>query len=261
MGRTYPDTTAGRPATPSAALVPEVDVVGPWNVNAPYRLEELSASTDRSYQALTDLIIKRVSAFAVAHHIPRLEILDVGCGIGFLSRSLATAGHQVDGIDPSEASIKLAADQSNDVTFHVSTLEEFPRGRRFDVLVANMTLHCVAKLPAFMEGAAAFLKPTGIFIATIPNPESYLQRRGDVRLDAVDLAQEHRLEIPFRIHDRPSHPAAVYFFHRPLRTYAAAARGAGLMVDWYETPAQIGVGKPQDVAVLVLRRHSTATQL
>jgi len=250
MSSTFRDHVSLEQPSPPTRL----DLLRRWDANAQRRWVELSTSSDRSYLELTEIILDRVSAYERSCAVLRPRILDVGCGVGFLSQALAMAGYQVEGIDPSKASIALASGHSSDVLFSKATLEAFPRKRTFDVLVANMTLHCVANLPAFMRAAAELLEPAGLFVATIPNPISYLRRRRDLQLDSLDLAREHVLQIPFKIHNQDPHPALVYYFHRPLSAYTVAAEKAGLTIDDYVTPQHVGIGKP-DFAMLELRHQ------
>jgi hypothetical protein len=140
--------------------------------------------------------------------------------------------------------------------FHDLSLDGFAslfRGRRFDITLANMTLHCVSHLAGFMATAADLTSPGGIFIATIPNPDSYLQSRDDVDLTGTDLTRVQTLEITFRIHGHAPHPARVRYFHRPLSNYESSAVAAGLTIVHYEVPEQVGRGKPRDISVFTAR--------
>jgi 2-polyprenyl-3-methyl-5-hydroxy-6-metoxy-1,4-benzoquinol methylase len=240
-----------------------------WDVNAPYRYAELVSRNDAAYQRLTELILRLVGERVTELGRASLSVLDIGCGLGFLSRSLADLGHSVVGVDPSEASVKMArgARRSSDagsLSFYEVSLDDYAAMEtgesRFDVLIANMTLHCIAELPAFLATAATLLAPDGVLIATIPNPGSYLQRREDVNLDGCDLTQARRFEIPFRIHGNTPHPAEVFFFHRPLKDYASSISAAGLKISHYEVPPQVGPGKPRDISVFIIRHaaHSTS---
>jgi 2-polyprenyl-3-methyl-5-hydroxy-6-metoxy-1,4-benzoquinol methylase len=53
-----------------------------------------------------------------------LYLLDAGCGKGYFSRELAKFGHQVDGIDRSEAAITLCQELGGGPRYHQSGLAE-----------------------------------------------------------------------------------------------------------------------------------------
>jgi len=235
--------------------------VARWATNAPSRLEELASQDDSAYRSLTNLIASRIPKSAGT---PQLDILDVGCGLGFLSQTLASLGHNVTAIDPCAKSIEIARSSANSgrtPNFMQLGLGEFVTAyplKRFDVVVTNMTLHCVDKIPSFMANVAETLRSHAICIVTIPNPSTYLQSRADLDLKAINLAIPQVLEIPFRIHGRDPHPAPVFYFHRPLRFYDKACAANGLQIDEYTVPRQVGAGRPEDIALLVLKPTTQA---
>jgi 2-polyprenyl-3-methyl-5-hydroxy-6-metoxy-1,4-benzoquinol methylase len=65
----------------------------------------------------------------------RFRILDAGCGKGWLAQQLYEQGHSVDGVDFSEAAIKICRKHRRG-TFHVSPLESFTSRYLFDAVIA-----------------------------------------------------------------------------------------------------------------------------
>ena len=102
-----------------------------------------------------------------------LRVLDVGCGGGILSESMARLGARVTGIDVVEKNIRIArlhAIQAGlDVDYRVETAAEHHRnGERYDVVLNMEVVEHVADLSAFMESACALTAPGGVmFVATI----------------------------------------------------------------------------------------------
>ena len=86
---------------------------------------------------------------------PPARVLDVGCGAGELTTSLAVAGWDVLGIDP-------AAPQGD--RFRRITLEEVESDERFDAVVASHSLHHVRDLEAAVEKIASLLRPDGVVV-------------------------------------------------------------------------------------------------
>lgn len=109
-------------------------------------------------------------------------ILDVGCGGGILTESLARAGANVTGIDYSEDAIevaKLHAQEENlSLDYKVTTAEEyahnFPAG--FDIVVCMELLEHVPNPLSIIQACTTLLKPNGqLFLSTINrNLKSYL---------------------------------------------------------------------------------------
>lgn len=222
-----------------------------WDINASARLKELREG-DASYNDLVSLITDYLGGVV----LPNKFALDAGTGLGFLARKLAADGYRVTALDPSAESIRLARevdDHDGRVTYLDTTLESYHRNDelpQFGLVIANMTLHCLPKLATFMQRVATLLHPQGLFLATIPDPDTYLQGRTDVDLRGIDLRVDQVIEIPFRIHGKPPHPSKVIYFHRPYRTYIAAGEAATLPLSNIQLPEQIGVGRPRDVVLL-----------
>jgi SAM-dependent methyltransferase len=84
---------------------------------------------------------------AVTRMDERSSVLEVGCGTGQATRSLAALGCSVTAIEPGAQMAALARQRLatfRDVTVETSTLEEWDdRGGRFDVLVAASAWHWV----------------------------------------------------------------------------------------------------------------------
>ena len=102
-----------------------------------------------------------------------LSVLDVGCGGGILSESLANLGARVTGIDVVDKNIRIARTHAEttrlDIDYQLTSVEALcARGQRFDVLFNMEVVEHVADLNTFMDTCNALLKPGGsTFIATI----------------------------------------------------------------------------------------------
>ncbi len=102
-----------------------------------------------------------------------LEILDVGCGGGILSESVAELGAVVRGIDAVERNVAIArrhaAARGLDVAYEEGTAEALAaRGERFDVVLNMEVVEHVPDVPSFMSACAELVRPGGtMFVATI----------------------------------------------------------------------------------------------
>ena len=110
------------------------------------------------------------------------RVLDVGCGGGILSESLAKAGAKVTGIDQGENVIKIAKlhmKESNlDIHYKQLNIEDYFKinEEKFDVITCLEMIEHVPDPSSIIEKCAALLKPSGtIFFSTINrNPKSFL---------------------------------------------------------------------------------------
>lgn len=102
-----------------------------------------------------------------------LRALDIGCGGGILSESIARLGATVTGIDVVEKNIRIAAlhaiQQGLDIDYRHRTAEYIAEsGATFDLVLNMEVVEHVADLPAFMASCNRLTSSNGVmFIATI----------------------------------------------------------------------------------------------
>jgi len=101
-----------------------------------------------------------------------LNILDVGCGSGWLAAELHKAGAHVVGIDGAENLLALARDRYPEITFLQQDLSlglpEFES--EFDRVVAHMVVMDIEPLDSLVRDVRRTLRPEGRFAFTMPHP-------------------------------------------------------------------------------------------
>ncbi|MES2933380.1 MAG: bifunctional 2-polyprenyl-6-hydroxyphenol methylase/3-demethylubiquinol 3-O-methyltransferase UbiG [Pseudomonadota bacterium] len=110
------------------------------------------------------------------------KIIDIGCGGGILSESMAKKGAHVTGIDLSEKALKVADLHSleSGVKVHYELIAAEAMAARephsFDIVTCMEMLEHVPDPGSIVSACAALVKPGGtIFFSTINrNPKSYL---------------------------------------------------------------------------------------
>ncbi|WP_018952564.1 bifunctional 2-polyprenyl-6-hydroxyphenol methylase/3-demethylubiquinol 3-O-methyltransferase UbiG [Thioalkalivibrio sulfidiphilus] len=118
---------------------------------------------------------------ASAHPLEGLKVLDIGCGGGILSESMARLGADVHGIDVTPRNIAVASlharGQGLSLRYEAVSAEELAeRGEQYDLVLNMEVVEHVADLPGFMAACNRLVRPGGYgFIATINrNPVSFL---------------------------------------------------------------------------------------
>jgi 2-polyprenyl-6-hydroxyphenyl methylase/3-demethylubiquinone-9 3-methyltransferase len=108
-----------------------------------------------------------------AQPLEGLRLVDIGCGGGILSESLAELGAKVTAVDPAPNNIEVArrhAERSGlDIAYRNSTAEALAaEGARFDIVVAMEVLEHVEGQSDFIATLASLVEPGGmLFLATI----------------------------------------------------------------------------------------------
>ncbi|WBM36822.1 bifunctional 2-polyprenyl-6-hydroxyphenol methylase/3-demethylubiquinol 3-O-methyltransferase UbiG [Alcaligenes faecalis] len=110
------------------------------------------------------------------------QVLDVGCGGGILSESLAQSGADVTGIDLAERSLKIARLHSLEsgvpIKYEMISAEDMANQHpgRFDVVTCMEMLEHVPDPGSIIAACAKLVKPGGwVFFSTLNrNPKSFL---------------------------------------------------------------------------------------
>lgn len=123
---------------------------------------------------LHDLNPTRFRYVCTRMHCGDHKILDVGCGGGILSESLAKAGAQVTGIDLAEKALQVARLHAleseltiNYQSISVETLAD-QQGESFDAITCMEMLEHVPDPQSIIKSCARLLKPGGkLFLSTL----------------------------------------------------------------------------------------------
>ena len=108
-----------------------------------------------------------------ARPLEGVRVLDIGCGGGILSESMARLGAEVHGIDVVERNIGIAAthaaEEGLDIRYEQITAESLAAaGARYDAVLNMEVVEHVADLPGYMKACSDLVRPGGLmFVATI----------------------------------------------------------------------------------------------
>ncbi len=106
---------------------------------------------------------------------PKLKILEIGCGYGYLTYALNSLGHQTIGIDVSKTAIKSAQESFGENFKETDTASFIPNVKeKFDLIIANELIEHLKNPDQFIKECRYILKKNGEIIITTPNKD-YMQ--------------------------------------------------------------------------------------
>ncbi|MGD0664767.1 MAG: bifunctional 2-polyprenyl-6-hydroxyphenol methylase/3-demethylubiquinol 3-O-methyltransferase UbiG [Rhabdochlamydiaceae bacterium] len=100
----------------------------------------------------------------ISHLAPGSNVIDLGCGAGFLTSALSRAGHHATGIDLSKGSLETAKKHDAASTYIEADATNVPLpSHTFDAVCAMDLLEHVPDPQKVVQEAARLLKPGGLF--------------------------------------------------------------------------------------------------
>ena len=147
----------------------------------PEELEKFSAAAQQWWDPLGDMrTLHHMNPLRLAYidnavRLAGKKVLDLGCGGGILSETMAAKGALVTGLDPSEKLIEIARQHSQQTGVNVEYVpgtaarfaEQYPAN--FDVLTCMELLEHVPDVSALIAACANLLRPGGQLLLSTLN--------------------------------------------------------------------------------------------
>ena len=219
--------------TTNAPTVPASAAPSHWEGNAEFWIRIIRERRDRYRTELTDQAV-----LAAIGDYAGLDVLDAGCGEGYMARLLARHGaRQVTGADKSPALIAAARAASAGVPavrFAEADVADLPfDSASFDLALANHLFNDLPDITGPVGELARVLRPGGRLVILMLHPCFYGHRaeRQEIRrsLAVADYFAARVIEQRFEV-DGIVSPDPTVTWVRPLETYTKAITASGLCI-------------------------------
>ncbi len=91
---------------------------------------------------------------ALVKSVPHTTVLELGCSEGYFTKLLYTISKNITAIDLSDIAIQRAKKRVQNVTYHVTTFENFKIKKPFDIIICSELLYYVKDKQAFVDKMA-----------------------------------------------------------------------------------------------------------
>ncbi len=197
--------------------------------------------------------------WALTGDVSGLDVLDAGCGTGYLTRQMHTRRARVVGVDLSERMIAIARGKSPDIEYHVASCSHLSPIADIskDLIVSNYVLMDTPDLLGTLREFHRVLKPNANAVLVFSHPCFPAARSS---ADGTDIV--YRWPFPYFEQNKCVDPPWGHFkvnfiwFHRPLSDYWKAFKSTGFDVVDFEEPRQNNGEKAFSVAFKLQKASS-----
>jgi len=179
--------------------------------------------------------------WAFAGDVSGLDVLDAGCGTGYLSRKLKEKGARVRGVDFSGKMVEISRSKDPEIDFQVDSVDELVTvdDESVDLVIANYVLMDCGDLEGATKSFGRVLRPGGAAVLVFSHPcfpGGHMKASEDAR--EMDIHWDFPYFERNRVVDGPwAHFKTDFiWFHRPLSDYWKAFKAAGFNVEDMEEP-------------------------
>jgi ubiquinone/menaquinone biosynthesis C-methylase UbiE len=221
---------------------------GDWEELADWYDQKQGETGDLWHRALIDPVLLRLVG-----DVQGKDLLDLGCGNGYLARKIARHGARVTAVDSSRRMIENAQHHDPENELKILYFEaganriDFLQGGSFDTVYANMSLMDIEDAEGAISQVSRVLRISGKFIASISHPcfdngsknSCWLIEHAPLESTFYRKIRAYRIPFPNRSPWRIPETNKVQFttdYHRPLSWYARMLKNVGLAITDLEEP-------------------------
>lgn len=207
-----------------------------WDNLAQIHYRRLSDGRDITFHKIfLPLIIKAIQEQA---GFDTYSVLDVGCGVGYLTGLIANYARNVLGVDSSKSSIDIAVRHNKhikNIDFKYEDIRVLSSSHKqvFDFAISHLVLHVIDDLDLSLRNISARLKKSSRFLFSIPHPCFWALSRG--------VGTWNYKKINNYEYDKPSvqqnsinidgDEFVTPYYHRPIELYFSALDKSGFAIQ------------------------------
>lgn len=153
----------------------QVDQMPGYNRYFHYAQKVLQVDDPLMYLSETEDVYWSIKTALEQRNHKEIDILEVGCGFGYLTYALHQSGYRVKGIDISQVAIDHASNRYGPYfeCIDLNALALDPAAPQYDVIISTEVIEHIQDIKNFLASASKLLKKHGQLILTTPNRSAY----------------------------------------------------------------------------------------
>ena len=191
-----------------------------WDNIVSLRVDDFKNKSDYSYENIlkpcfVDIIKDGNSS----------NVLDFGCGSGYLTNEIAKYCDKVVGIDISQMSINAAKEnfQSDNIEYKMCNITNYKAIEKFPLIISNMVLMDAIDLNDIFKSVYDLLENNGRFIFTITHPAFWPIYKEYHMEKEFDYLKTISHTTDFKITNKIYEGCQTTHIHRPIQEYIKIA--------------------------------------
>jgi 2-polyprenyl-3-methyl-5-hydroxy-6-metoxy-1,4-benzoquinol methylase len=176
----------------------------------PFSQEELdSIAGNYTEEVGFEVDLQKYKITEISRFIHGDSMLDVGCGVGAMTKAFSNRFKRIVGIDGSTVKINKANEwnKAENIEYILTLFEDYKPAEKFDFIVSTNVLEHVDDSVTFLKVIKEWLNPGGRVVMTVPNALGLHKRIGKqigviddyYKLTEADYGKGHK-----RIYDKDS---------------------------------------------------------
>jgi 2-polyprenyl-3-methyl-5-hydroxy-6-metoxy-1,4-benzoquinol methylase len=187
------------------------------------RARDIESGFDKTYNnIIVPRVLDSISAIVGSNAV---DILDIGCGCGFLTDKIGKM-HHTHGIDISAECIQYAMQRYNYASFEHCDIYQFRTDKRYDICTAIMVAHMLPDYDTFLKQIVDALNDSGKLIIVIPHPYYWATEK----ILSFEYAIERKYAYDFKI-SKSGKYWEIDYYHRTMETYITRALNSGFLLS------------------------------
>jgi 2-polyprenyl-3-methyl-5-hydroxy-6-metoxy-1,4-benzoquinol methylase len=225
--------------TPTSGSLPELsEIAEEWDANVLQRSGELEEGIDITFSNIVSPLICNL----IKKHSNGTNVIDVGCGLAYLSNEISMIGYDVTGVDISKKSIEYGRKKFNNIKLYNSSIIDFSQQKHsaFNICVANMVFHNIVDIERNLNAINKIISSSGLLVVSIPHPCFWIQSRKNMIDIDLSYSNESAFKVRFKIKKGAIHNSPITYIHRPIEFYFNLLKYNGFSINEIVEPEEDG---------------------